>query len=296
MSGRKTFDDSTQSGKKMLKNSYPDPLLIVISGVSLGQIFPLKEKRIIIGRKEGLDIVIKDESISREHAEILFNKNLPSFIIKDKGSKNGVVINGVRVKTGNLKDGDRITLGETTLKFIYQDQLDITYYRRIAELINTDPLTGLKNRYMLESILHGEIERSYRYKEQFIIMMIDIDNFKSVNDKYGHLTGDNVLVNLAELFNTQLRSSDSVFRYGGEEFLILLPQTQKEKGFLIADRIRSLTETLKVDKLPGFTISIGVASFPEDAKTVEDLIDKADKALYKCKRTGKNKVLLFKED
>ena len=118
--------------------------------------------------------------------------------------------------------------------------------------------------------------------------MIDIDNFKNFNDTYGHQAGDTVLKNIANIFREVSRRIDVIARYGGEEFTIILPNTKKEEAMVLAERLRKSAEESK--DLRNITISIGIASFPEDAEEKELLISKADRALYEAKRTGKNKV------
>ncbi len=288
-------DTSTHLLIKFSKSIRPDPLLIVLSGPSLGQIIPLKQKSTVIGRKEDADISIKDDCISRRHCEIVMHEKAGEFILRDLDSKNGVFLNNEKVIEAELKDGDKIAVGVTTLKFIYQDAIDISYYRRIAELISTDPLTGLQNRYQLEIALKAEIDRCTRYNETFAIIMLDIDHFKSVNDTLGHLVGDKVLIALAQILRKQLRVSDSIYRYGGEEFLLILPQIKKNKGYYVAERLRSITERYKEENLPPFTISLGIANFPEDGRTSADLISSADKALYQAKEEGRNRLVIYQK-
>jgi len=153
-----------------------------------------------------------------------------------------------------------------------------------------DILTGLYRREFLEELVQQEFYRSKRYGYHFSILMIDIDNFKQINDKYGHLFGDKVLRTVAGIIRKNLRKSDIAVRYGGEEFLVVLPHTDLRRAAVVAERIRKAIEETKIDKVQ-VTVSIGVAdnSLVENFK---DLIQKADSALYKAKRTGKNKVVI----
>lgn len=162
------------------------------------------------------------------------------------------------------------------------------YFEQISRV---DGLTGLYNHRFFHNLLTAEIARCDRYKYNFSLLIIDIDDFKKFNDNYGHQTGDTILKELALTFKSLVRKTDPVVRYGGEEFAIILSQTAKEHGRLFADRVVSGVATTKIKGIPqndALTISAGLAGYPEDARKQEALIKKADEALYKAKRTGKN--------
>ncbi len=160
----------------------------------------------------------------------------------------------------------------------------------------TDGLTGLYNHRHFQEQLEKEISRSSRHKETFSLLMIDIDDFKCINDKFGHTFGDKVLQKLADIFTASIRDSDTPARYGGEEFAVILPRVASEQASLMAQRIRKQVKiksaSLMRKKAP-LTISVGVAEYPKDATKRLDLIKRADKALYKAKRLGKDQVVQF---
>ncbi|MBI5055233.1 MAG: sensor domain-containing diguanylate cyclase [Nitrospirae bacterium] len=171
-------------------------------------------------------------------------------------------------------------------------------YQKIEEISITDDLTGLYNiRYLYKSI-EVEIERSRRYGSLFSIIFMDIDSLKKVNDRFGHLTGSKVLIETAGIIQINLRKVDVVIRYGGDEFVIILPQTPRDAGFLVAERLRKVIEKnayLKGEGVPvRITASFGVASFPDDAKSKEELLRIADKAMYRGKFSTKNVVFAAK--
>jgi diguanylate cyclase (GGDEF)-like protein len=174
------------------------------------------------------------------------------------------------------------------------------YYRRSEELKRisiTDALTGLLNRRYFQERLAEEIERFKRHKLPFSLIMIDIDDFKRLNDTYGHAVGDEALVTTARAIRQSVRTIDVVARYGGEEFTVILPQTPKQAAKTNAVRIgravgRTLIHSTKGDTLH-LTVSLGVASFPDDADSLEDLLQRADQALYEAKRRGKNQAVVF---
>lgn len=167
----------------------------------------------------------------------------------------------------------------------------------LKELSITDSLTGLFNRRYFEERFFEELQRSERHNLSFSLAMMDIDDFKLFNDTEGHLAGDQVLKNIANTAKDSLRVIDVIARFGGEEFAVIMPQTEKEEAFLVAERIRKsvkeqLPRTWKVFPRERITISIGVATFPSDGKDRSELIRNADRALYRGKKEGKDKTVV----
>ncbi len=168
-------------------------------------------------------------------------------------------------------------------------------FTKIQELSITDTLTGVYNRRYFDQKLPEEIELAKRYRSYLSICILDIDDFKNYNDKNGHLAGDICLKKIAEIITTTLRSGDTVFRYGGEEFVFLLPATNKEGAIIACERVRKNVENAEIEykekqPLGKVTVSIGFAVYPLDAQDSISLIKVADENLYKAKTTGKNKV------
>ena len=161
-----------------------------------------------------------------------------------------------------------------------------------AKLSVTDPLTGLLNRRYIEERLSEEINRSGRSGEPLSFLMLDVDDFKSYNDNFGHPAGDEALRIVAAILKEDLRGADVAVRYGGEEFSVLLPATSIEEAGAIAERIRIHMEQTEFPKRK-VTISIGAASMSEEIKTVEDLILAADKALFRAKKNGRNNIQIY---
>jgi diguanylate cyclase (GGDEF)-like protein len=164
---------------------------------------------------------------------------------------------------------------------------------RLEILAITDPLTGLFNRRRFENVLEKEFGRSVRYGTALTCLMIDIDHFKKVNDIYGHRTGDEVLREVAQFIKSSARQIDTVSRWGGEEFVILLPQTTKENGLHFASRVLEATAHHSFSNTVGeqLTMSIGIASVPDPSiDSGEKLINACDLALYEAKRKGRNRV------
>lgn len=169
-------------------------------------------------------------------------------------------------------------------------------YKKIQELAITDSLTKVfSRRYLLER-LDEEIERSGKFKYSLSFLMLDIDHFKEYNDRYGHLVGDAILKEVANLIKEGIRQIDLVGRYGGEEFSIILAETGRDQASFIAERIRQAIESRNIsvyDENLKVTVSIGISVLSDSYKTASTLIDTADKALYQAKEAGRNKVCIL---
>ncbi len=169
---------------------------------------------------------------------------------------------------------------------------------RLYEISVLDGLTGLYNRRYLEKRLAKEVSYSRRYSKTLTLLMLDIDYFKKLNDTYGHQAGDHALKTVSAQLHDSLREYDIVARYGGEEFSVILPTTSKSKGAMIADRLRENIQNQKIrhrDKDLPVTVSVGLASFPEEADGIETLMARADKSLYRAKESGRNRIAIWGE-
>jgi diguanylate cyclase (GGDEF)-like protein len=172
----------------------------------------------------------------------------------------------------------------------------VLLYQKVQELTITDTLTQIFNRRHFLVRFSEETQRSQQFNLNMSFLMIDIDNFKEFNDHYGHLVGDVILREITREIKETIRQIDFIGRYGGEEIAIALVETDKEQARQAAERIRQAIETKVItayDEQLKVTISLGVATFPEDAKEEQELIDKADQALYKAKEAGRNRVVLY---
>ena len=166
-------------------------------------------------------------------------------------------------------------------------------YQKVQESAITDSLTGtFTRRYFMERC-REEWERSRQFSHCFSLLMADVDNFKSHNDTYGHLVGDVILKEVARIMKDTIRAVDSIGRYGGEEFIVTLIETDMEEARYAAERIRAAVEGTRIkayDEELAVTVSIGIAAYPRDSNIIEALIEKADKALYRAKNGGRNRV------
>ena len=162
---------------------------------------------------------------------------------------------------------------------------------RMEYMANTDGLTGLRNRRAFDAALNDEINRAERYGYPLSLMVMDIDDFKQFNDRFGHSKGDEHLIQISNLTRETVREPDLVARIGGEEFSVILPHTSREGAVELAERVRSNVEAAFKDKFEvGRTVSIGVAEYPRDGGNPADLFDAADLVMFRIKRSGKNQV------
>ena len=229
----------------------------MIYGMDLGKKFNLDQPAIIIGRSSKSDIQVDQESVSRNHSKIINTGK--SIILRDLGSTNGTYVNDELIDEYVMRDGDFIKIGRTIFKF----------------------LSG------------NNIENSYRYRRELTLMMMDIDHFKKINDTYGHLAGDYVLKQLASVIKARIRREDTMSRYGGEEFALVLPEVDQINAGQTAEKIRKLVEKtvfkFEDTKIP-VTVSMGVSALDPETKDPNDFIKRADEKLYQAKNQGRNQV------
>lgn len=293
------FEMTTRTG---VQPKAPDagtlvPTLVVVAGSSsVGRIFRIEgDQPLVIGRSPTVQISIGDDGVSRVHAQV--QRNGDEIHLVDLGSRNGTHLNGNRITaTTSLKDGDKIQVGSTTMmKFSYRDSLDEALQRNLYESATRDPLTIVHNKKYFAEALEKEFTFASRHPESSLsLMMIDIDHFKQVNDRFGHLAGDAVLKQVATCINGLIRAEDTFARWGGEEFAMLLRNCPAAHVIEVAERVRKTVAALTLKGVPAelkITISIGVASFvPGRFSEATGLVRLADEQLYRAKNGGRNRV------
>jgi diguanylate cyclase (GGDEF)-like protein len=272
---------------KEIKQAY----LVIIYGKELGRRFKIDIGVRIIGRAIKSDIYLDDDSVSRTHAKI--KNNGKSIQIQDLKSTNGTYVNDQSIILKSLHDGDLIKIGRTIFKFLAGNNLENAYHEEIYRLMTTDGLTQVFNKRYLLEVLEREISRSKRYGGYLSLILFDIDHFKDINDSYGHLAGDYVLQYMCRVIKSKIRRSDIFGRYGGEEFLIILPEIPRKGAYLLAEKIRRLIQETDFVfdqlKIP-VTISLGITELTSEMIKVEDMITKADENLYLAKQKGRNRT------
>jgi diguanylate cyclase (GGDEF)-like protein/PAS domain S-box-containing protein len=196
--------------------------------------------------------------------------------------RDGTVL-PMRIRFSSVLDEQRQVMG------LVLAAQDLRMERQFMALSVTDRLTGLANRLKLDEVLDYEILRSRRSKASFSLILLDIDHFKEINDNYGHQQGDLALVELAEILRSALRSSDTVGRWGGEEFMLILPDTEAAEAVVAAEKLRSSIESRRFSRITRLTCTFGVASFREK-DSFDSIVNRADQALYAGKDGGRNCV------
>jgi diguanylate cyclase (GGDEF)-like protein len=274
-------------------------MLTIIGGneTDFGRHFILEKKQTMLGRGQTVDITILDGKISKVHCEITVirgGSGIEQIGIRDLDSTNGTYVNGESVSQVTLKAGDKIQAGDTVLQLSYSDEIEKEYHAKLFNFAARDALTGLYNKRFMHNELENYSRITRRSGRAFSIIMIDIDDFKQINDRFGHQSGDEYLKNLAELITHSLRDQDIAGRIGGEEFLIILPETAIDGAFQLAVRIRKNIEEFVLryqNSEIRTTISAGVCQFEKTIKDVKEFLDLADQAMYEAKKSEKNKVM-----
>lgn len=271
--------------------------LIVLKGEEIGRDFRLRRKGTVIGRSDTAEIRLPDDGASREHARVDYrgtgSADDPTFVITDLGSTNHTFVNSKRVESVQLRDGDKIQIGDTILKFVALDSIEASFHAEVRDRISYDQLTGLLTKESLYLAFERELQRCLRYGLPMSVLMMDLDRFKSVNDGHGHLLGSHVLAEVGRIIRHEIRSADVSARYGGEEFLSYLAETDTHGAGLAAERVRSAIEAhafVLDDVSIHVTISIGIASAPGHGRSIKELVAEADRALYRAKESGRNRV------
>jgi two-component system cell cycle response regulator len=270
--------------------------VVQISGPSLGRMYELQGEGTIIGRDEGCGIVVELDTVSRRHCSLLLKPEGAS--VRDEGSKNGTWVNGVEL-TGEaaLKSGDLIKIGAAIFKFLSGGEMgsiEAQYHEEIFRLTIIDGLTQLYNKRYLIDFIEREMARCARHGRVMSLAMIDLDNFKQINDGHGHSAGDSILRELGLLLRKRIRREECLARYGGEEFVAVLPEAPLLDATYFADMLRQRIgqhEFVCDGKRVPVTISAGVAQLAKEHASAEVFIKAADAMLYEAKRRGRNQVV-----
>jgi diguanylate cyclase (GGDEF)-like protein len=282
-----TTEDALSAGKRQ-------GTLTVLSGTGMGAILVLAGPRTIIGRGESSDLRIDDAGASRSHACVW--QVGQQFQIEDLDSSNGTFLENGRVKNRTeLRDGARIGIGSSVLRFAMQDDVEQAASKRLYHLSVHDGLTELYNRRHFDDRLTAELAFSSRHGTALSLILIDVDHFKRINDSHGHQAGDAVLQQIGTLLQRSVRTEDVVARYGGEEFGVLARGIDVSGAQAFAERIRTViarTGATYEGAPIAVTVSIGIGhSDCGVACTPTTLIATADQALYAAKHAGRNRVV-----
>ncbi|MEO8981854.1 MAG: GGDEF domain-containing protein [Polyangiaceae bacterium] len=276
------------------KQSKDRHLLVRVKGAELGRVSRLPPEQFRVGRSQDCELWLGDDGVSRKHARILQQDGV--YQIEDTESANGTFVQGQRVKTQVLRDGDVIQFGPTAVfRYTVTDESQEALLLQLYDASVTDALTGAHNREHFDTQLRSELSYARRHKVDVSLAFFDVDNFKRVNDTYGHPAGDTVLVALTDAIRKMIRSEDVFARYGGEEFALILRGIDGVGAGTVGERLREKVEALRVPTDGGVlrvTVSVGCSSFADlEEKTPESLVSTADKRLYAAKHAGRNRVV-----
>lgn len=273
----------------------PETCLVLIYGANLGAKIHVRASRVVIGRDPSCDIVIPDTDVSRNHCAL--EQRDGAWFVSDLGSTNGTRVGDARALAEGvtpIRSGDHLRIGGVVFKFFDGSNVEVLYHEEIHRMAVEDGLTGLHNRRYLLDFLDREMSRARRHGSPLSLALFDLDNFKSVNDEFGHVAGDDVLREVAQLSRSVIRLESCLARYGGEEFAVVLPDTPPDGARGFGERLRGTVEAhrFEVDvRTVEVTISVGVATFEPGMLLPSAFIGAADARLYEAKQAGRNCVV-----
>jgi diguanylate cyclase (GGDEF)-like protein len=255
----------------------------------------LLEGAVTLGRDPRVELPLQDDGISRRHCVV--RADADRFILEDLNSTNGTLLNGQLVlEPVKLRGGDRIYLGSCVVKFTESDAVEVGFHAHMDTLVGKDDLTGLVAKRRFDAAYVRAFDDARTTRAPMTVMFLDLDGLKAINDTHGHPVGAFVIAEVGRVLGAVIASNvhgGAACRFGGDEFAAFLPNTRKERGRAVGEEIRSAVAGHRFHK-DGVTIkptlSIGVATFPDDAKDPEVLMRKADEALYRAKKTGRDRV------
>ncbi len=273
---------------------------------------PVRESvlQLITSSSDDLRLVQKIDKLVKKNGDVVYREVL-QILVNIDFAPDQAKINWLKIiehwdNISNLLDrkislmttiSDYFSGSENTLnnfKFV-----GIKDFEKIVRESTHDELTGLYNRTYLNEVLNQHFSLAKRHRTELSILFLDLYDFKEINDTLGHNSGDIILKSVAQIIDTEMRNSDIKSRFGGDEFVVLMPNTDKINALLLADRLRKKIKEAKItidDETHQVTVSGGVAGFPADSDKAQNLLDLADSALYRAKGAGKNSISLFKED
>ncbi len=273
-------------------------VLIRYVGQPMGQFIPLPMGGLEIGRAPDNGLCLPEPEVSRHHARLRVAADLETVELRDLGSTNGLFVNGKRVYAHpgpvRLKAEDVLRVGGHVFKLKRMDAVERRYHQEIVALTTLDPLTGVGNRASVLHQLEAHVDLAQRHQRPLSVILADLDRFKQVNDAHGHRVGDRALEAFGALLRRRLRGSDPVGRLGGDEFLIVLPETSAMLALTAAEGLRRALATLPLALEEGqvlpLTCSLGVAQLQPGDSDGGALLARADAALYAAKAGGRDRA------
>jgi diguanylate cyclase (GGDEF)-like protein len=269
------------------------PLLLQYDGAAAGKRFVLNQHAIVIGRRaDKADVWVDDASVSREHCRVTFVGTKAS--VTDLGSLNHTYVNDRMVlQSSELSHGDMLRVGNVRLRFFAHGSADQLLFDKIYKMAVLDRMLDIFRKDYVVEKLDEEFKLSRASGSGLCLLVIDLDKFKVINDTHGHDAGDMVLKDVCSAIKKLVRPTDTFGRFGGEEFVIILPRTTLDQGFRFAEVVRQTTERLQIvynGTQISVTVSIGCAQLTAEMDEPQDLIKLADVMVYRSKSGGRNRV------
>lgn len=271
--------------------AHTDSLLVTIYGKDLGRQYRLVGDEITLGRGPENVIVLDIDNVSRRHARVC--RTADGFEVEDLGSTNGTYVNDREIERELLRSGDLLKVGGAILKFLHGGNVEALFHEEIYRMTIIDGLTQIHNKRYLLEFMDREMARGTRYGRPLSLILFDVDHFKQINDRHGHLAGDSVLKQLAALVGRHVRKEECFARYGGEEFAVLMPETDAARAHAFADKIRRIVEETTFgyeDRRMEVTVSVGLSEMGSH-RDPSAFIRATDERLYAAKDGGRNRVV-----
>ncbi|HVE42631.1 MAG TPA: GGDEF domain-containing protein [Planctomycetota bacterium] len=268
------------------------PWLFVVHGNDRAHHVKLGETAVTLGRGPGADVVLNDDRASKVHCSVRVGPG-DTVEVVDLGSRNGTFVDGERIEKATLRPNSQLRVGHTILRLEHKAIDQVRLEEELFHAAVTDVLTGIPNRRWFQERASAAMIEASRHGHPLAAVFIDIDHFKQINDKLGHETGDLVLKEVAKRIDAARRAEDLLCRYGGEEFVLLLPHADLAQASTYGERVRAAVAAvpfqIKGEALT-VTISVGVACH-HFGDPLEPLLKRADQAMYRAKEGGRNRVV-----
>jgi two-component system, cell cycle response regulator len=267
------------------------PWLFVVHGSDRARRIKLGETPITLGRGPGVDVILNDDRASKVHCTV---RVMPGDVVEvvDQGSRNGTFVDGERIERSILRPNSQLRIGHTILRVEHKEPDQVKLEEELFQAAVTDPLTGVPNRRWFQERAGSALLEASRHGHPIGAVFIDVDHFKQINDKSGHEAGDLVLKETARRIDGARRSEDLLCRYGGEEFVLLLPHADLPQASMFGERVRAavVAAPMQAAGQPlAVTVSIGIAVH-RFGEPLEALLKRADQAMYRAKEQGRNRV------
>lgn len=270
-----------------------EAILVITRGyhVGLRVDLNLNSPELILGREESLTICISDDSVSRHHCRIFVNEH--GWHVEDLNSMNGTFVNGHKVSRAPLRNQDMVKVGSEIICFLQGDNIQTEFHNLVYRLAVYDSLTQVHNQTFLTDFTAREFARAKRHQRHLALMLFDVDDLSGINEKLGTMTGDHVLITIANRLSQRIRREELLARFSDDCFAIVLPETTLEGAQKFADIVRQNIGATPM-QFEGVNINVsvgvGIGFFHPEMNEVSELVQEAQSALFRAKQTGMGQV------